>query len=169
MRLWKGKHFTICVSCTENWQYRPICDPVTGSCLFVFKRVLYFVPTSEGNPKYSNKWGQVNAQSSLTKTSANRVHLKDTGPKTPSANFPQDAPLLNPVPNILFPSCVKIKPWESSDQKLQWNVSPPDALPWVCGVIRSSRWPKKNSSSFSTSTATRETRLPELRGSGSAR
>ena len=46
--------------------------------------------------------------------------------------------------NILFPSCVKIKPRESSDQKLQWSVSPLDALPCVCGVIRKSRWPTKS-------------------------
>lgn len=38
-------------------------------------------------------------------------------------NLPAINHLLKPM-NILFPSCVKIKPWEFSDQKFQWSVSP---------------------------------------------
>ena len=68
--------------------------------------------------------------------------------------FPQDKPLFKLMLNILFPSCVKIKPWDFSERKPQWSVSPLDALPCVCGVIRYSWWPMKNSRGLSTSTAT---------------
>lgn len=85
-------------------------------------------------------------------------------PHTPLSAHHQDAPLLKPMLNILFPPCVKIKPWESSDQKLQRSVSLLDVLPCACGVIRNSWWPMKNSRSLSTSTATWEREGERERG-----
>lgn len=107
-----------------------------------------------------------------SKTRASMVDYEETvmlqTQKKPTEPFPQDAPLPKSMLYILLSSCVKIKPWGLSDQKLQWSVSPLDALPRVCGVIRNSRWPVKNSRSLSTSTTTWETCLPGLLGSSSA-
>lgn len=94
-----------------------------------------------------------------------------TDTKTPQSISPRNTPPQIYAVHPVFIMCkkkIKIKPWGFSDQKLQWSVSPLDALPCVCGVIRNSRWPVKNSRSISTSTATWERRLPGLLGSGLA-
>lgn len=99
----------------------------------------------EKKKKSQNKWVW-----SKQEQTQNDDHRRQTSVHLPEINH-----LLKPM-NILFPSCVKIKPWEFSDQKFQWSVSPPDALHCVCGVIRNSWWPMKNSRRLSTSTATWE-------------
>lgn len=70
-------------------------------------------------------------------------------------NLPEINHLLKPM-NILFPSCVKIKPWEFSDQKFQWSVSPLMRSAVSVVSLGTADDPWKNSRRLSTSTATWE-------------
>lgn len=68
-------------------------------------------------------------------------------------NLPAINHLLKPM-NILFPSCVKIKPWEFSDQKFQWSVSPlmRSAVSVVSLGTADDPWKKQQELSTSTTT-----------------
>lgn len=66
-----------------------------------------------------------------------------------TTRFAEPLPMMHPSPNPRWTSCFhrvsnkkkkkKTEPGGLSDQKLQWSVSPLDALPRVCAVIRKSR------------------------------